>query len=221
MSIYTSPVSEIQDLVEQPVEREWLELKSWVDLTDPATRANMARHLAAISNYGGGYLVFGFKRRHAELAENNVRRFYGHDVLAGIIDRYLHPKFQCEVSFPEFFGIEHAVIWIPPHGMSPVISKADGPQDARGEPRRVFAPASSTSEHQNPRACKRQRRSTGRSLSSVASWRGVMRWSRCSRQLCRGVRALQSKSATTRVKSFQSGIAPRNARRFRKLPGRG
>jgi hypothetical protein len=29
VSIYTSPVSELQDLVEKPVEREWLELKSW------------------------------------------------------------------------------------------------------------------------------------------------------------------------------------------------
>jgi hypothetical protein len=130
VSIYTSPVSELQDLVEQPAEREWLELKSWVDLTDPTIRANMARHLAAISNYGGGYLVFGFEKDGTRSPrKDNVRRLYSHDVLAGIVGRYLHPKFQCEVSFPEFLGIEHAVIWIPPHGTSPVISKADGPQD--------------------------------------------------------------------------------------------
>jgi hypothetical protein len=61
VSIYTSPVSELHDLIEQPAEREWLELKSWVDLTDPTTRANTARHLAAISNYGGGYLVCAFR----------------------------------------------------------------------------------------------------------------------------------------------------------------
>jgi hypothetical protein len=138
VSIYTSPVSELQDLIEQPVEREWLELKSWVDLTDPTTRANTARHLAAISNYGGGYLVFGFEKDGTRSPrKEDVRRLYSHDVLAGIIDRYLHPKFQCEVSFPELSGVEHVVIWIPSHGMSPVISKADGPKDAKGSPQGI------------------------------------------------------------------------------------
>jgi len=138
VSIYTSPVSELQDLVEKPVEREWLELKSWVDLTDPATRAHTARHLAAISNYGGGYLVFGFEKNGTRSPrKDNVRMLYSHDVLAGVIDRYLHPKFQCEVSFPELASIEHAVVWIPPHGMSPVISKADGPKDAKGSPQGI------------------------------------------------------------------------------------
>jgi hypothetical protein len=138
MSIYTAPVSELQDLVEKPVEREWLELKSWVDLTDQAARASTARHLAAISNYGGGYLVFGFNKDGTRCPrKDNVKSLYSHDVLAGVIGKYLHPSFQCEVSFPEFDGVEHAVVWIPSHGMSPVISKADGPHDARKGPQGI------------------------------------------------------------------------------------
>jgi hypothetical protein len=138
VSIYTSPVSELQDLIDKPVEREWLELKSWIDLTDSATRAQTARHLAAISNFGGGYLVFGFEKDGTRSPrKDNVRVLYSHDVLAGVIDRYLHPKFQCEVSFPEFAGVEHAVVWIPPHGMTPVISKTDGPQDATRSPQGI------------------------------------------------------------------------------------
>ncbi|MDA8350798.1 MAG: putative DNA binding domain-containing protein [Pseudomonadota bacterium] len=134
MSIYTAPVSELQDLVEKPVEREWLELKSWVDLTNTAARASTARYLAAISNYGGGYLVFGFNKDGTRCPRrDNVKRLYNHDVLAGIIGKYLHPTFQCEVSFPEFAGVEHAVTWIPSHGMSPVISKASGPTCARAQ----------------------------------------------------------------------------------------
>jgi hypothetical protein len=52
----------------------------------------MARHLAAISNYGGGYMVFGFEKDGTRSpCKENVRNLYGYDVLAGIIDRYLHP----------------------------------------------------------------------------------------------------------------------------------
>jgi hypothetical protein len=32
--MYTRAVTELQDLIEKPVEREWLELKSWIDLKD-------------------------------------------------------------------------------------------------------------------------------------------------------------------------------------------
>lgn len=142
MSIYTAPVSELQDLVEKPVEREWLELKSWVDLSDPGARASTARHLAAISNYGGGYLVFGFNKDGTRCPrKENVKGLYSHDVLGGIISKYLHPSFQCEVSFPEFQGVEHAVVWVPSHGMSPVISKTDGPHDAKKGPQGIRAGA--------------------------------------------------------------------------------
>jgi hypothetical protein len=133
--MYTRPASQLQDLVEKPVEREWLDLKSWVDLStaDHVARATCAKHLAAIANYGGGYLVFGFEDDGKRCAQkNDVRAVYAHDVFAGIIDKYLQPKFQCEVSFPEFEGVEHAVVWVPSHGVSPVIAKADGPKDSRG-----------------------------------------------------------------------------------------
>lgn len=138
--MYTKQISQLQDLIEKPAEREWLELKSWVDLTDKASpaRAGIARHLAAIANYGGGYLVFGFNDDGSRCAaRNDVRKLYGHDVMAGIIDRYLQPKFQCEVSFESFAGVEHAIVWIPSHGASPVISKADGPHDSKGQPQGI------------------------------------------------------------------------------------
>ncbi|MGA8940225.1 MAG: hypothetical protein WB439_13770 [Acidobacteriaceae bacterium] len=135
MSIFAAKISQIQDLVESPAERETLELKSWVDLStaDHVARAKCAKHLAAIANHGGGYLVFGFNKDGTRCArKNDVRTAYGHDVFAGIIEKYLHPKFQCDVLFPECQGVEHPVVWIPTHGMSPVIAKADGPKDPKG-----------------------------------------------------------------------------------------
>jgi hypothetical protein len=138
--MYTRQVTELQDLIEKPVEREWLEHKSWIDLKDKSSpaRASIARHIAAIANYGGGYLVFGFNDDGTRCATNShVRKHYSHDVIAGIIDRYLQPKFQCEVAFESLGGIEHAIVWIPSHGPSPVISKTDGPHDAKGQPQGI------------------------------------------------------------------------------------
>jgi hypothetical protein len=135
MNIYTPRINQIQDLVESPAENEILELKSWVDLTasDHVARAKCARHLAAIANYGGGYLVFGFNKDGSRCArKDDVRTAYSHDVFAGIIDKYLRPKFQCDVSFPECQGVEHAVVSIPSHGASPIIAKADGPKNTKG-----------------------------------------------------------------------------------------
>ncbi len=140
--MYTRQITELQDLIEKPMEREWLELKSWIDLKDKSSsaRAGIARHLAAIANYGGGYLVFGFNDDGTRCAANSdVRKHYSHDVIAGIVVRYLQPKFQCEVAFESFGGVEHAIVWIPSHGSSPVITKADGPQDAKGQPQGIRA----------------------------------------------------------------------------------
>ena len=53
--------SDLNDLIEIPRETLEIELKKWLDLSEPVVRANIARHLAALANYGGGYLVFGFE----------------------------------------------------------------------------------------------------------------------------------------------------------------
>ncbi len=53
--------SDLNDLIEYPRETLEIELKGWLDLSEPIVRANIARHFAALANHGGGYLVFGFK----------------------------------------------------------------------------------------------------------------------------------------------------------------
>ncbi|MGH8224505.1 MAG: AlbA family DNA-binding domain-containing protein [Woeseiaceae bacterium] len=100
--------------------------------------ARASRHLAAIANSGGGYLVFGFNDDGTRCTPvKDVRKLYAHDVIAGVIDRYLQPKFQCELFFESCEGVEHAIVWIPSHGETPVISKANGPHDAKGEPQGI------------------------------------------------------------------------------------
>lgn len=51
---------DLADLVNHPNETLEVELKGWVDLSDKAAKAELAKDLAAIANNGGGYILFGF-----------------------------------------------------------------------------------------------------------------------------------------------------------------
>jgi hypothetical protein len=125
-----SPI-DLQDLIDNPHEDLHVELKAWMDLKEPSNRANVARHLAALCNHGGGILIFGFNDdgsictpHAADLSQ------YDHNVFAGVIDRYLNPTFQCRVVqlARTQGGSVFPIIRVPPHGSTPVFAKADGPK---------------------------------------------------------------------------------------------
>jgi hypothetical protein len=127
-------------LIENPPEVLDVELKDWIDIErDRVVQANIARHIAALANHGGGYLLFGF---HDNRAPNPSLPYaiktYDRDVISSIVKKYLTPTFQCEVDFiTSQAGVTHPVVWVPPHGAVPVCSKADGPQDEKGRPQGI------------------------------------------------------------------------------------
>ena len=126
--------SDLKDLIAVPRETLEIELKAWLDLNDSAVRANIARHLAALANHGGGYLIFGF---NDDLSHDQNRpdllKNYNRDVFAGIVSRYLTPTFQCEVAIvQDKSGEQFPVIRVPGHGRVPIAAKADGPKDNKG-----------------------------------------------------------------------------------------
>ena len=130
---------DLKDLIENPRENEGIELKSWVDLDDAYQRAQLARHLAALANHGGGYLIFGFKDdlSHEESRPASLEK-YNRDTITAIIKRYLTPAFQCEVvRVADSNGYEFPVIRVPGHGTAPIAAKASGPHDAKGRPRGI------------------------------------------------------------------------------------
>lgn len=130
--------TQLEELLESPIEREYIELKCWVDMKDPTQKADIARHIAALANWGGGYLIFGFEDNGSQCtAIEHVRETYHPDAVAAIVNKYLAPKFQCDVLFKEKKGILHPIIWVPPHGPKPIISKADGPQDEKKRPQGI------------------------------------------------------------------------------------
>ena len=106
-------------------------MKAWVDLDDQTQKAKLARHVGALANHGGGYLVFGFNDdlTHDQNRPSSLEK-YNRDTFAGIAKRYLTPIFQCDVfSVTHSNGNEFSVVRVPGHKDVPIAAKADGPQD--------------------------------------------------------------------------------------------
>jgi hypothetical protein len=118
--------NELQELVDNPSESLSVEYKSWLDFSDNAVRATVARHIAALSNHGGGAIVFGIT--DDMLPDDSTPSAVNRDVISGIVKRYLEPPFQCDiVEVQSAAGIRHPVVIVPPHGQSPICAKASGP----------------------------------------------------------------------------------------------
>ena len=114
---------DLKDLIANPRENERIELKAWIDLDERIHQAKVARHMAALANYGGGYLVFGFRDDLAPDEENRPESLeqYTRDRFTGIIERYLTPVFQCVVShIKDSRGSYFPVIRVPSHGSIPI-----------------------------------------------------------------------------------------------------
>lgn len=133
--------SDLTDLVDFPRETLEVELKGWMDTSDKVARAKIARHIAALANHGGGYLIFGFlddqsrdPNRPANLSG------YGRDEISAIVRRYLTPAIECAVSeVSASDGAVFPVVRVPSHGTAPIASKTDGPSDAKGRPQGIGA----------------------------------------------------------------------------------
>ena len=80
---------ELLELIDLPRERLDVEYKAWLDLNNDETRAKLARHLCALTNYGGGYLVFGI---NDDMTSSGTcpsgSGHYNQDILSGIIKRF-------------------------------------------------------------------------------------------------------------------------------------
>ena len=125
---------ELREFVDAPRERLDVEYKAWLDLNDNETRAKLARHLCALTNFGGGYLVFGINNDMTPAGSCPPAAGPHHqDTFSGIIKRYLNPAFQVAVYEvnSDMTGATHPVVWVPSHEAVPVCSTRDGPHTDR------------------------------------------------------------------------------------------
>lgn len=132
--------ADLQDLVDTPRETLEIELKEWLDLNDKEKRANLARHICALANHGGGYIVFGFRDDLSpEETPPNAESNYTRDNFSSMVKKYLGPTIQCEVAFVTTRDGRgsHAIVWVPGIAGTPVCAIADGPQDGKGQPQGI------------------------------------------------------------------------------------
>lgn len=126
-----APTSELQECVDQPSETLDREYKSWLDLSaqSAAARADVARHIAALANYGGGRLIFGFTDTLDFAGPNPfTTTAIDRDLISGIVKRYLEPPFQCDARVVKSAaGNDHPIVTVPSHGATPICAKASGP----------------------------------------------------------------------------------------------
>lgn len=126
---------ELVDLVENPRESLEIELKEWLELEEREVQAKLARHICALANHGGGYIVFGFTDDRTPQDAPGDLSTYNHDTFSSITKKYLVPAPQCDVSLvTSSEDRTHAIVWVPSVSETPICAKADGPQDDRGRP---------------------------------------------------------------------------------------
>jgi predicted HTH transcriptional regulator len=126
----TQDLDRIASLIDHRTEEPEVEYKAWMDLSTPGNKAKLAKHLCALSNYGGGWIVFGVSDdgSHTEPHPGDLAP-YSQDIVNGIVNRYLHPAFHCNVHFvtsPKT-AKQYPVVQVPPHGAQPICAKSDGP----------------------------------------------------------------------------------------------
>jgi predicted HTH transcriptional regulator len=134
-----SATEDLQDLIEHPRETLAVEIKSHLDLKDGVHQANLARHICALANYGGGYIVFGFDNDLSPVGlPADLAAHYHRDMVSSIIASYLSPAFLCDVVYvPTASGLAHPVIRVPSHGDVPVCARKNGPHDKKGRPQGI------------------------------------------------------------------------------------
>lgn len=120
----------LRELLDNAVESPEVEYKRWMLLDTALERANVARHICALANHGGGYLVFGIEDDGSISGDRpDSLSTYDQDAINGIADRYLAPAPHCEVHIvASTSGSQHPVVRVPGHSERPVCAKSGGPE---------------------------------------------------------------------------------------------
>lgn len=100
-------IQELVPFISEPREDLSVEYKRWIDVTDNANKAKLAKAAIALANHGGGYIVIGFHDEGQELQPlerpNNVPEVT-QDAINSAIRRHASPEFHCEM-----YNIPHPV----------------------------------------------------------------------------------------------------------------
>jgi hypothetical protein len=120
--------SVIEGLVGNPSESLTVELKRWIDPTQPVGIEKIVKGVLALRNRNGGFLVIGFDNATLPDVANepqNARELYHIDVIQGIVSKYASDPFEIEIAWGERDGRQYPVIVVPSGVKVPVASRRD------------------------------------------------------------------------------------------------
>jgi Putative DNA-binding domain len=123
-------IEDLRLLLQFPSENLSIEYKSWLDITDNAGKATLAKAAIALANEGGGIIVLGMREDFArggalgsQPRPPGMAR-YNQDNINAAIERFADPAFHCSLMFAEHptTGVEHAFVIVPGGMTVPVMS---------------------------------------------------------------------------------------------------
>jgi Schlafen, AlbA_2 len=137
--------SDLDELLSEPRETLDVEVKQWLDLSDPDHRALVAKEIIALANHGGGYLVIGFEElTNGTFAPASPRPTnldaWSQDAIQSIVAKYIDPNIQCRVvhrSVQQSEG-QYPIIMVPGGHRVPIRARAGSPDGKRLIPHRVY-----------------------------------------------------------------------------------
>lgn len=125
----------IERLVADPQESLAIEIKSWINLSEPKGIAKLVKNILAIRNHNGGYIVLGFTDPdlHQQPAPKgvDVRKAFHIDEVQPLVVRFASEHFEVATRFVERDGMEHPVIIVPSGVKTPVAAKSDLQESGR------------------------------------------------------------------------------------------
>lgn len=125
----------IDELVRNPSEGLNVEIKRWIDPTQPEGQAKIVKGCLALRNRNGGSFVIGFDDETLQPDLSNTpekpREVYHVDRIQALVSRYAQDIFEIGVVFSERDGIDYPVIVVPAGVQVPVAVKQSLTKDGK------------------------------------------------------------------------------------------
>lgn len=117
----------IQRILENPRESLNVELKDWLDPSQPHGVAKIVKAAFALRNRDGGELLIGFDdaslRPNSMSAPQDPRSMFHVDVIQGILTKYASEPFAVDLHFAVIEGRDFPIISVPSGVVIPVVVK--------------------------------------------------------------------------------------------------
>lgn len=121
--------SVVDGLIGNPSESLNVELKRWIDPSQPAGIEKIIKGVFALRNRNGGFFVVGFddKTLAPDVVNEpaNAKDLFHVDAIQGIISKYASDPFEIAIAWGERDGRQHPIIVAPSGVKVPVAAKRD------------------------------------------------------------------------------------------------